>query len=269
MPRAALVPLVLLLGLLPLAAQAQTYGLPTPQPRSTDPAALRRVAREREVHERFRRGLEAEANGAWDAAAAEFRRAIALDPPEPKGSTARYDLALALAHTGQRGEAMEQLDEALRRDPGFAAAAANLTSLALEAGDVPRARAAADRFARIAPDAARARYARGLAALRGNDLGTARGEFGALLGSDPSYAVAHYDLGLVELRGGNLEAATAEFRRAVALAPGYARARFALAEVLIRDGRRDDAARELDRTLADAADPTLRSLASALRAGLR
>jgi tetratricopeptide (TPR) repeat protein len=265
-PRA---PLVLLIALLPLAAQAQTYGLPAPQPRSTDPAVLRRIARDREVHERFRRGLDAEAGGAWDAAAAEFRRAIALDPPEPKGSTARYDLALALAHTGRRSEAMDQLDDALRRDPGFAAAAANLTSLALEAGDIPRARSAADRFVRIAPDAARAHYARALAALRGGDLNVARSEFGALLGSDPAYAVAHYDLGLVELRAGNVEAATAEFRRAVALAPGYARARFALAEALIRGGQRDDAARELDRTVADASDPALRALASALRAELR
>ena len=84
-----------------VAASAQTYSAPTPQARSTDPGTLVAQARAREVHERFARGVAAEERGDWSAAAQEFTRVVALDPPEPKGSSAHYDLALAQTHLGR------------------------------------------------------------------------------------------------------------------------------------------------------------------------
>jgi Tfp pilus assembly protein PilF len=246
-------------------ASAQTYSRPTAAPRTTDAGALTAQAREREIHERFNRGVGAEERGDWSAAAAEFRRVIALDPPEPRGSTARYDLALAEIHLGHDDPAARLLEDALHRDPRFAAAAANLVALHLRRGDVAAARAAADRFVAFAPDSALARYDRGLAALRAGDLDTARADFRALIGSDPAYAVAHYDLALVELRAGRNDAARAELEQALTLSPGYARARFALGTVLMRDGRRADARVAFDRCARDAADPALRALAIDLR----
>ena len=256
---------LLAVAALSAGAWAQGYPSATSQPRTTDPAVLAARARDREVHERFARGVAAEAKSDWAAAAPEFQRVIALDPPEPKGSTARYDLAIADAHLGRDDSAVPLLVEALHRDPGFAAAAATLVAVQLRRGDLGGARAAADRFLTIAPNAALAHYGRGLAALRGGDLATARADFRALLDADPSYAVAHYDLALVELRDGHDDVAQAELQLALALAPGYARARFALGTVLLRDGKRADARVAFDRCARDAEDPALRALAIDLR----
>jgi tetratricopeptide (TPR) repeat protein len=256
---------VLAFAAMTAGASAQTYPQATSAPRSTDARALAAAAREREIHERFARGVAAEERADWNAAAAEFRRVVVLDPPEPRGSTARYDLALAEIHLGRDAAAAALLDEALHRDPGFAAAAANLVSLHLRRGNVAAARSVADRFVAFAPDSALALYSRGLAALKGGDLATARADFRKLTDADPAYAVAHYDLALVELKAGRDDAARAELDRALALSPSYARARFALGTVLLRGGRKADARVAFDRCARDAEDPALRALAIDLR----
>ncbi|MGH7707466.1 MAG: tetratricopeptide repeat protein [Vulcanimicrobiaceae bacterium] len=253
------------LAALARGAAAQTYPIATEPPRTTDAGALRALAIQREVHERFARGLDAEGRSAWADAATEFERIIALNPAEPMGSTARYDLALAEAHQGHDERAVALLQAALRLDPGFAAAAANLTGIALERGDLAVARSAADRFVAIAPASARARYARGLIALRSGDLATARADFRILLDANPAYAIAHYDLALVEIDEANFSAAESELETALSLAPSYARARFALGTLLLRDGRRAAARSAFDRCARDAEDPNLRDLAVSLR----
>ena len=239
-------------------ATGQTYPQAAPPRAHADAGAL---ARDREIHERFRRGVAAEEKRDWKAAAAEFERVIALDPPEPKGSTARYDLALADANLGRTDEAVALLQNALHRDPHFAAAASNLVTLQLRRGDVAGARGAADTYLALAPESARARYARGLAALRAGDLATARADFGLLAERDASFAVVHYDLALIAMREGHDDAALTELDRALALSPGYARARFALGAVLLRAGRRADARTAFEQCARDAEDPALRALA--------
>jgi tetratricopeptide (TPR) repeat protein len=246
-------------------ASAQTYGRPTAAPRTTDAGALGAQARDREIHERFARGVAAEEHGDWSAAATEFRRVVALDPPEPRGSTARYDLALAEIHLGHDAAAAGLLEDALHRDTRFAAAAANLVALHLRHGNAAAARSVADRFIAFAPESAAALYGHGLAALKAGDLPAARNDFRKLVDNDPSYAVAHYDLALVELRAGRDDAARAELDHALALVPTYARARFALGTVLMRTGRRADARLAFEQCARDASDPALRALAIDLR----
>lgn len=256
---------VLAFAVLAAAAGAQTYSQPTAPPRTTDTRALAAQARDREVHERFARGLAAAERRDWSAAANEFRRIVALDPGEPKGSTARYDLALAEINLGRDDIAARLLEDALHRDAHFGAAAANLVALYLREGKLGAARAAADRYVAFAPDSALALYGSALTALKAGDLDAARSVFRKLLDLDPGYAVAHYDLALVELRAGRTDAALTELERALALSPGYARARFALGTVFLRDGRKADARVAFDRCARDAADPTLRAMAIDLR----
>jgi tetratricopeptide (TPR) repeat protein len=249
----------------PAIAFAQAYPAATPLARTTAPAQLDALVREREVTERFRRGLDAASRADWRTSAAEFTRVVSLDPAEPRGSTARYDLGIAQAHLGQFAAAASSFDEALRRDPDFAAAAANLVETALQAGDAPRARRAADRFVAIAPTSLRARYSRGLVALQQNDLPTARADFAALTAAAPSYALAHYNLAVTEVRSGDYAAAQSELQAALALSPSYARARFALATLMLRADRRAEASANLARVIQDADDPSLRALAVSLR----
>jgi len=238
----------------------------TPVPRTTSVPALRAAAVAREVEERFTIGLDALARSDWAAGAAEFDRIVALDPAEPKGSTARYDLAIAQANLGRNDDAARNLQAAIALDPGFLAAMANLISVDIARGDLKGARATADRFLALAPDSARALYSRGVVALHDGDAATARADFGKLLQSNPAYAVAHYDLALAEERLGNYEAAERELRAALALSPGYARAEFALGAVLLHQGRKSDARTAFAQATHDAsADPALANIAAAMR----
>jgi tetratricopeptide (TPR) repeat protein len=246
-------------------AVSQTYMLTAPAPRTTDAAALRALAADREIHERFARGMDALSHNDWTLASAEFERIVDLHPAEPQGSTVRYDLALAEVGLTHYDQAVRLLEEALKLDPGFAAAAANLVSVNLLRNDLSQARAAADRFVAIAPQAARALYARGLVALRSGDTATALGDFRTLLNSNPAFAVAHYDLAMAQIQGGLMAEAERELNAALTLAPGFARARVALGTVLLREGRRDDARSAFEEASRDAQDPALRNLALSLR----
>lgn len=247
-------------------ATAQQYPSGTPAPRTTSLPQLRSIALAREVSERFRLGIDAQQRGAYAQAAAEFERIVALRPPEPKYSTAQYDLGVAYANGHRLGEAAAAFESAIAADPGFLAAMANLVAVRLTQGDVRAARAAADAFVRAAPGSARALYTRGLVALKQNDLGAARQSFSQLLRSDPRYAVAHYDLGVTESQSGRWSAAEREFSLALDIAPAYARARFALGTVLLREGRKTEARAAFERVASDSnGDLALQNLAQAMR----
>jgi tetratricopeptide (TPR) repeat protein len=227
---------------------------------------MRDFARQREIHERFRLGLDAERGMRWSQAVPEFERILQLTASEPQHSTAAYDLAIAYAHLNRLDDAARALRDAIAGDPEFLAAYANLIAVDLLRHNSREARDYADRFTRLAPDSARALYSRGLAALQQNDPATAAADFSRLLGNDPSYAIAHYDLGIAESRQNHLAEAEREFQAALDLAPQYARARFALATVLLKEGKRTQARAALDATVRDAsADPALLNLAIALR----
>lgn len=248
------------------AAPSQTYPLRTPVPATTSVPQLQNLATAREIEERFRLGLDDEAHGRWKDAAGEFERIVALAPPEPKGSTARYDLAIAYANLGRNDDAARQLRAAIALDPGFLAAMANLVAVELARGDLRAARAVADRYVALDPQSARALYSRGIVALRDGDAATARADFGKLLHQNPSYALAHYDLALAEERLQHYDAAERELRAALALAPTYARAQFALGAVLLHTGRRREARDAFAQASRDAvADPALQNIAAAMR----
>jgi tetratricopeptide (TPR) repeat protein len=264
----------LLAALLILAAAvpgiAQTYAPQTPIPRTTSAPALRDWANKREIEERFKIGLDAEARGDWKSAASEFERIVALHPSEPQGSTARYDLAIAYANLQRNDDAARQLRAAIALDPGFLAAIANLISVDIALGNMLEARKFAERYVTLAPDSARALYSRGILALQSGDAATAREDFGKLLHANPSYAVAHYDLALAEERLGSYGEAERELRAALMLAPAYARARFALGVVLLREGEHGAARNEFARATLDAAgDPALQNIAAAMRDSIK
>ena len=231
---------------------------------------LFRSAVRREIEERFTIGLDAAARGDWDGARAEFERIIVLRPPEPQGSTAHYDLALAYANLHRNDDAARELRTAVALDPGFLAAMANLVSVDLMRGDLREAHAIADRYLTLAPESARGLYSRGIVAMQTGDYATARDDFGKLLHHNPAYAIAHYDLALAEERLGRYAAAERELRSALALAPTYARARFALGVVLLREGEHAEARSAFARATVDAAgDPALANIAAAMRDSIK
>ena len=147
------------------AAVAQQYGVHTPIPQTTSAPAMRTLAAQREIHERFRIGLDAEARQDWRAAIPEFQRVMAVQPGEPQHSTAAYDLGIAYAGLHRYDDAATAFRDAISRDNEFLAAYANLIAVDIERRDLREARTFADRFVRLAPQSARALYSRGLLAL--------------------------------------------------------------------------------------------------------
>jgi tetratricopeptide (TPR) repeat protein len=260
---AALLLAVAVLG--PRPSTGQPYPGLTPAPRTTDAATLRGLAAGREVVERIRLGIADESRRDWAAAAAEFSLVIALHPGEPQSSTAFYDLGIARAGLEDYASAAAAFRDAIARDPGFLAARANLVAVLLSAGDITGARRAADDLVDLAPDSARALYARGIVALRSGDPATALGDFRKLLSNDPQYAVAHYDLALAEESLGHYDDAERDLVAAIALAPAYTRARIALGALLLHEGKREEARLAFDDAVRSTPDPALRNLATSLR----
>jgi Flp pilus assembly protein TadD len=255
----------ILFALLARAAFGQPYSGITPVPRTTDPATLHALAREREIVERLRLGIAAIDRADWHVARDEFSRTIALDPREPQASTAYYDLGIALTNLKELREAARAFDAAIARDPGFLAARANLVTVELMRDDLVAARKAADDLIGIAPDSARALYSRGIVALKAGDAASALADFQRLLSHDPKYAVAHYDLALAEQRLGNFEGAERELRAALELVPAYARAAVALGAVLLHEGKNDEARVTFDSAARETDDVALHNLAVSMR----
>lgn len=265
-----LVPALALTALLFASARgtmAQTtggYGA-MPAPRTTDAGTLRNLAIQREIRERFNRGIAALNRRDFAVAISEFEAVLQRNPAEPQNSTAHYNIALAAARSGNLERAGDELKAAIARDPGFLAAYANLVSVDLQRGDLSGARVAADKFVALAPESARALYSRGLTALHAGDVATARADFTKLLQKNPAYAPAHYDIALVELKAGRVDVAERELEAALSAAPDYPRARFALGVVLLREGHREEARVAFEQVIHDAADPGLRNLAGSMR----
>ncbi len=259
---------VLTAAFLPTAASAQNYPM-APAPRTTDAATLLALARQREIRERIEIGFRDGLKGDWKQAAAEFTRVLSLNPKEPQGSTAHYDLGLAKAHLGRLEAAVASFSAAIALDEGFIAARVNLIAVELLRNDLGAARRAADELLKKDPASARGLYERGLVALRSGDAATALHDFGALLAVDPAYATGRYDLALAETRLGRYDDAERDLRAALALAPNFARARFALGAVLLRTGRRGEARLAFEQAAQTAHDPSLRELATSLRDSLK
>ena len=114
--------------------------------RPTEHALLRALPREESVDARGRRGLEAEAAGRFEAAAAFYRKAVDV---EPRSTVVWTDLGNALTAAGAPVEAERAYRRALSIDPGAIDALNNLAWLLVEQrGDL----AEAERLARAALD---------------------------------------------------------------------------------------------------------------------
>jgi tetratricopeptide (TPR) repeat protein len=106
--RLSLLTLLLLITSLALATQHQ---VPNGTPSGTKQAS-------REVKTAFDAGLKLSAEGKFEAAIAEYRKALAIDPEQPY---ILANLADALAKVGKDNEALAAYDKAAQLKPGDAA----------------------------------------------------------------------------------------------------------------------------------------------------
>lgn len=197
-------------------------------------------------------GLIHFARRAYDAAAADFRKAVALDGNDP---LAAHNLGLALLHAGKTPEAVAELSRAARLDGANAGILMNLGNAHLAAGQAGPAAAAYRGAIQIEPARADARFNLGLTLYRTQDYEGAQREFtaaAAALRGEPQ-ARAHAWLGMAAYQRGFFDEAAKAFGRAAASAPGAVNYRFNEAVALARSGLRGEAARAYEAALSASA----------------
>jgi Flp pilus assembly protein TadD len=129
-----------------------------------------------------------------------------------------------LKQKGDLKEAAAALREAIRMQPDFAGAHANLAAVLRQLGDAEGAAAESKAGAEIAKEKTSEQAAlfatnSGRRLLNVGDLDGAISQFRAAINSSPNYAAAHFELGLALRQQGKSEEAQEEFRKAMALDP--------------------------------------------------
>ena len=185
-----------------------------------------------------------------EAAEAEFREALAGDD----AASIRTKLAEAVRLQGNFQDAITELREAIRRDPGFARAHSGL-GLALRAErHLPESTAAYQEAVRLDPDLIDAHN--GLAVVLANQgkLNDAVAEFREIIRIDPDSAIGYYNLAyaLADLDR-DVESAAA-LREVVRINPNHYNARFNLGELFRLEAKYDEAVKQFREYLRLAPD---------------
>jgi tetratricopeptide (TPR) repeat protein len=193
------------------------------------------------------RGRVALAQARHDDAAADFERALALQPDE---STALSGLAILQKEQGDLARSLETMAKAAAAEPENGEYAYMAARLRLEQGDRAGARQALEQVLHDHPDSAGASNDLAfLLAEDGSDLALAQRHAERAVRLQPS-AETLDTLGYVKLRQGAAEEAVGMFERALARQPEYATARYHLALALIEKGEPVAARQALEEALA-------------------
>ncbi len=162
--------------------------------------------------------------GSFDKAEAMLRQTIAADP---NNIDARVLLGTTLALRGVRGEAIEQLAEAVRLNPSSAKAHNEFGMVLSRFVEVKAARQEFDRALELDPGLVEAHVNLSLVLAQAGELPAASDHLDRaieLQGNHPTAAYAHYLRAKIWGAQDQIDKATVELQRAVRLRPDYAEA---------------------------------------------
>jgi Flp pilus assembly protein TadD len=211
----------------------------------------------------FDRALDLTKKNETEAAEAEWRKAVSLNPEDGK---ARFNLALSLDQRGQLDEAITHYQKAVEVEPDNAAAFTNLAVALLRKG---RLDDAIDRFTKsiaIEPDNAKAQSNLGAALIQKGRVDEAIEHCRKALAVDPAYPDAHNSLGIGLAMRGKVDEAIPHLETAVAAAPDSLEYRYNLGRVLAAKRRFPDAIPHLEEAvkLSHGAEPQSLNMLSAM-----
>ena len=218
--------------------------------------------------------------GRQEAAIAAWRRALAVNPGEPRGEVslglalagagkpdeamAHYRMALennpdyyeahnalglALAAAGKPGEAMTHYRMALEINQDYVEARNNLGIVLAGTGKLDEAIAQYRRALELKPNYADARLNLGVALARAGKSDEAIANFQEVLKLDPSSAAAYNNLGIAMAGQGKLEDAITRYRSALEVNPKYPEAHNNLGLALVMTGKSDEAITHFQKAL--------------------
>ena len=145
-----------------------------------------------------------------------FRARAALLPEDAHGE---YLVGLGLRGQGKRTEARKRFEQALRLDPGFAEALAQLASMSLEDKQPGAAIERIRRQTMAAPKSAPLQYLLGRACQASRDLAGAQAAYLKALELQPDLVAAYVQLGRIDATSRQMDRAIQNFEKAAALSP--------------------------------------------------
>jgi Flp pilus assembly protein TadD len=134
-------------------------------------------------------------------------------------------LGMLLAKTGQRKEALEQLQAAARERPGDANVHLQLGTAWLAFGDVGHAQEAFERALELNPQFAEPHHRLGVMAIQAGQFGRAIEQLRRCVQLAPEDPLPHNTLGIALAKRGDWQAARREFLQALSLKPDFDEAR--------------------------------------------
>jgi len=181
-----------------------------------------------EAAARVGQALEAMRESRWEDVAPLLQPLLTRPAPPPD---ATWIAGSAAFNLGRYDEAIERLDDAVRRKPEFLPNAAALGFARREVGDFAGAEATFQQILAVRPQAYKAHYGLGLVALDQGRLPEARRELEAALAIEPKYLKAHAALGRLLFEEGRLADARVELEAVADAWPGNEQALYLLAQV--------------------------------------
>ncbi len=152
-----------------------------------------------------------------------------------------FDTAWNLAEKGQFDAAIAEWNKALAISPGDAKAHNNLGRALAGKGDYEQAIRHWQKALEISPDYWEAHNNLGVALLSQGKANEAIGHFRKILDANPAFPQVHANLGRALAAKGKSDDAIAEWRKAIELNPNYAEAYNDMGSELLKRGRRDEA----------------------------
>ena len=188
--------------------------------------------------------LELLQKGLYEAAAAEWRRALEMDPSDP---SALSNLGAALDGAGRPDEAVVQFRKALAIDPENFKAHGNLGVLLAKMGQLEEARASLEKALEFNPEDALLLSALGGVLLNAGRPDEAVTHLRKALDIDPRSSDAHNALGGLYARAGKFDEAIPHFEKALGIEPNSFVLHYNLGRALAAKGKLDEGIRHLER----------------------
>lgn len=204
-------------------------------------AATRNYWPQRELHRadaHFKDGTERLQEGKFEQAVADFEKAIAISPREP-----RFHLSLGVAYfsLGETDRAIAEYEQSLRAKPDAPETHVNLAMAWKRLGKKDKAVDAYKEAIRLKPDLVPAYFELGLLYLNVKRDGAAAELFESLVKAKPT-AESHLIVGQAYLNTGRIDLALHSFRQATQLKPDMAQAHLLLGSALLKKNLRQEAA---------------------------
>jgi len=155
----------------------------------------------------------------------------------PQKARTRAALGASLLRQNKIAEAIVQLSESLRIDPGIFDGHNNLGAALLKQGKYREAEVYCSKALQLIPENPQAHDNLGAALLMQGRIEEAKSHFSEALRISPESYMPHYNMGIVHARQGRNSEALLEFSEALRINPDFADAHYNLGAVLLRQDR--------------------------------